>query len=155
LKKRVKICTHSFNVIVAAPDYCSWMEWKQLAPGWQKLRNYVGTFLLDCSGGHRFSTLSTEFSHGTIFNLTKKGIRRVIFFHHMALVSVGAVGAAAPTDFQTDWFCTHRFLGKMTFITWIFTIFIQKSLYCQFFRAFLKICTNSSEILAMTLYYNV
>ena len=33
---------------------------EQLAPGWQKLRNYVGTFLLDCSGGHRFSTLSTE-----------------------------------------------------------------------------------------------
>ena len=29
----------------------------------------------------------------------------------------------------------------------IFQIFIQKSLYFQFFGAFLKICTNSSEIL--------
>ena len=26
----------------------------------------------------------------------------------MVLVSLGALGAAAPTDFQKDWFCTLR-----------------------------------------------
>ena len=32
------------------------------------------------------------------------------------LVNVGAVGAAATTDFLMDWFCTHRFWERMTFI---------------------------------------
>ena len=28
-------------------------------------------------------------------------------------VSVGALGAAAPTDFEEDWFCTHWFWGNL------------------------------------------
>ena len=34
----------------------------------------------------------------------------------MALVSVGAVGAAAPTDFEESWFLTLSFCKKMPFI---------------------------------------
>ena len=33
------------------------------------------------------------------------------------LVCMGALGAAAPTDFQKGWFCTQRFLGKDDFYT--------------------------------------
>ena len=43
-----------------------------------------------------------------------------------ALVSVGAVGAAAPIDFQKDWFCTDRFWETMIFIPKIFTFFYSK-----------------------------
>ena len=36
-------------------------------------------------------------------------VHRRLVLYVRVLVSVGAVGAVAPTDFQKDWFCTHRF----------------------------------------------
>ena len=39
-----------------------------------------------------------------IIKSTKPGLLSIQI---RALVSVGAVGAAAPTDFQRDLFCTH------------------------------------------------
>ena len=59
------------------------------------------------------------------------------------LVSVGAMGAAAPTDFKKDWFCTLSLWGKLILCSW----FTYKSpFYLHFLGALQKICTHGSEI---------
>ena len=69
--------------------------------------------------------------------------------HYRALVSVGGVGEAAPTDFEEDWFCTHWFWGNLIF-TLIFCTKMPLSLVCW---VNMEICTHNSEILTTTLHY--
>ena len=62
---------------------------------------------------------------------------------YRGLVSVGAVGAATPTEFRKNWFCTHKYWK-----IWLLSCHrLCKCRYSTFFEANSKLCTHISEIL--------
>ena len=59
--------------------------------------------------GHRYDAKLSSIYRVSLIRYCRVMWKKTLEAYEFNLVSVGAVGAAAPKDFLRNWICTHRF----------------------------------------------